>query len=295
MRTRHESTVRLRNGRRHGWKPALAFCACLLASRGAESGLAATLKPGTVQAWERYYQWADAKVEREVRDPARFLIRDCLSPADRAELQRKLLAGEAVIERMKGVTPAGLKFSVPDGEIHHWWGSVLVPGIRMPALLKFLQDYDNHGGEFADVEESRLLSRNGDHFEIFFRLRRTKAFVTAHYNTIQEATYYTLDSGRVYTRSVARKIAELEDAGSPEERERTPGDDRGYLWRLVSWWRLKETDQGVIVEIESATLSRDIPGFIRFIPGVSSYIRSTPRESMESVLKTIRSHFQPPK
>jgi hypothetical protein len=45
----------------------------------------------------------------------------------------------------------------------------------------------------------------------------------------------------------------------------------------------------VIVEIESASLSRDIPTLIKFMPGVSSYINSTPRESLESVLISIRS------
>ena len=31
--------------------------------------------------------------------------------------------------------------------------------------------------------------------------------------------------------------------------------------------------------------------FVKFIPGVSSYIRSTPKESMESVLLSIRGQF----
>lgn len=50
----------------------------------------------------------------------------------------------------------------------------------------------------------------------------------------------------------------------------------------------------MVVEIESASLSRDIPIFVEFIPGVSSYIRSTPKESMESVLLSIRRQFVAP-
>jgi hypothetical protein len=55
-------------------------------------------------------------------------------------------------------------------------------------------------------------------------------------------------------------------------------------------WRFQQTGDGVIVELESASLSRDIPALVRLIPGVSSYIRSTPRESLESVLLDIRRH-----
>jgi len=256
---------------------------------------AATLRSTTVQAWDRYYRWADERVMREVKNPGRFLILDLLSPADRAEARRRLGAGETYIARMIGVVPASDAFRVPDGEIHHWWGAVLVPGVRLPELMRFLKDYDHHAGKFADVVGSHLIKRDGDRFTFQFRLMRSKAFVTAYYNTVQEATYYTVDARHVWSKSVATRIAELENPGTPQEKEIPPGEDRGFLWRLVSWWRFQETDQGVIVEIESASLSRDIPTFVKWIPGVSSYIRTTPRESLESVLLSIRSQFPTPR
>ena len=37
------------------------------------------------------------------------------------------------------------------------------------------------------------------------------------------------------------------------------GDDHGYMWKLNSYWRYKQVDGGVLVEIESLTLSRDLP------------------------------------
>jgi len=115
--------------------------------------------------------------------------------------------------------------------------------------------------------------------------------VSAAYNTIQEAVYHAVDSRRAWSRSVAVRIAEIENADTPSEREKPPGEDSGYLWRLVSWWRFEETGNGVIVEIESASLSRDIPFVVKLIPGVSAYIRSTPKDSMESVLADLRRNF----
>lgn len=249
--------------------------------------------PDTVKAWDQYYIWANQKVEREVSDAKRFLIVDFLSPADQASIRKELESGLIVVRRMTGCIPPGAKFEAPDSEIHHWWGAVLLPGVKLPEMIAFAQDYDHQAGRFADVEKSRLLKKEGDHYEFYFRLRRTKSIVTVYYNSLQECDYYSRGNGRVWSRSQATKIAELAEPGTPSEREKPPAEDRGYLWRLVSWWRFQQTDKGVIVECESASLSRDIPMIIKLIPGVASYIRATPRESLESVLSTIRQYVKP--
>ncbi len=248
------------------------------------------LLPATVQAWNQYLTWADAKVRREETDPKGFLIEDFLPQAERRAIRQQLINGETVVRRMTGTIPAGSRFEVPGGEIHHWWGCIFLPKVRLPGLLEFLKDYDHHAGRFADVEKSRLLWHDASMYRFSFRLRRTKAFVTAYYNTEQECVYSDRGPGRASSRSSAIRIAEIENPGTPAERERPPGNDHGYLWRLVSWWRFEETPQGVIVECESASLSRKIPMFVKFIPGVAAYIRSTPKESLESVLLSIRSH-----
>jgi hypothetical protein len=253
-------------------------------------GIAARLQTAAATAWERYLSWADERVRREVSDSNRFLIQDFLPPKEKASIDRQLESGSIVVQRVQGVIPVGEKIHFPDAEIHHWWGAVLVPGVQLPDLLALLQDYDHHAGHFADVEKSRLVSRSGNQFKFFFRLRRSKSIVTAYYNAEQECEYWDAGPEKAYSRSAATRIAEIENAGTPSERERTPGDDRGFLWRLVSWWRFKQTPQGVIVECESASLSRDIPTLIKIIPGVAEYIKSTPRESLESVLTGVRNY-----
>jgi len=250
------------------------------------------LKKETVQAWDRYVGWAGAKVRRELSDPKEFLIQDNLPPAERAAVLRQIESGGIYVSRMGGVVPSGTRFEVPGGEIHHWWGAILLRNVSLPKLLKFLQDYNNHAGKFADVERSRIISADGDRFHVFFRFSRSKAFVTAVYNTEQDCLYTHHGPGRASSQSVATKLAEVEDPDTASERERRPGDDRGFLWRLVSWWRYEQRGNDVIVELESASLSRDIPGFVKFLPGVSNYIRSTPKESLESVLAGIRTHVK---
>ncbi len=263
-----------------------AFSVLLLA----DDVIAARLQPAAATAWDRYLNWADEKVKRELSDPDRFLIEDFLPPKEKASVTREIASGSIVVQRMQGVVPSGQKIDFPGAAVHHWWGAVLVPGMKLSDLLGRLQDYDHHAGHFSDVERSKLISKEGNRFKFFFRLRRTKSIVTAYFNSEQECDYWNFGPGRAGSRSVATKIAELENPGTPSEREKTPGDDRGFLWRLVSWWRFKETPQGVIVECESASLSRDIPAVIKFIPGVAHYIESTPRESLESVLAGVRNY-----
>ena len=249
---------------------------------------AAELQKETVQAWNKYLQWAQQKVARELSNPNVFLIQNTLPPKEKSEIWQSLNRGEIVAKRMPSVVPQGISFDVPSGEIHHWWGTILLRNVTLERLLRFLQDYDHHAGKFSDVERSRLISNNGDRYRFFFRLRRSKAFVTAYYNTEQECLYTYYGSTRASSQSEAVKIAEIDDPGTASERERQPGNDRGFLWRLVSWWRFEQKGADVIIELESASLSRDIPAVIKFMPGISSYIRSTPRESLESVLTSIR-------
>jgi hypothetical protein len=266
------------------------FALCTLLSLFSPRIQAAELTAETVRAWNQYLQWANEKVQRELSDSRVFLIQNTLSSGDRAALKQQLESGQITVRRMERVVPRGTKFEVPGGEIHHWWGSILLRNVSLPRVLRFLQDYDHHAGKFADVERSKLLSAHGNHYRFFLRLRRSKAFVTAYYNTEQECDYTLHDSKRASSRSEAIRIGEVEDAGTASEHERKPGNDRGFLWRLVSWWRFEQAGDDVIVELESASLSRDIPAAVKWMPGVSSYIRSTPRESMESVLASIREY-----
>ncbi|HYK88381.1 MAG TPA: hypothetical protein VE398_06405 [Acidobacteriota bacterium] len=266
--------------------PSVVFCL----NAGTSDALANKLQPATVQAWNRYVQWADKRVQRELSDPGAFLVEDFFPAAERAAVKRDLAADKIVVRHMTSPVPKGERFQIRNGEIHHWWGAVLVPGVKLPVLLSFLQDYENHAGKFADVERSRLISRDGNLFRFFFRLKRSKAFVTAIYNTEQECLYTSHTATRESSRSEATRIVEVEDPGKPSEHELPPGEDRGFLWRLVSWWRFEQTDRGVIIEVESASLSRDIPAIVDFIPWLRSYIRSTPKDSIESILGTIRNY-----
>ncbi len=218
----------------------------------------ATLHQQTLDAWTSYIEATEKRIDSELTTPS-------------------VPATAAVV--------TGRHIDVPGGMIHDWQGAIFVPGITLDALLQWLQDYDHHSRYFKNVEQSKLLSRNGDTFHIFMRLTRSK-IVTVHYNTEHTAVYQKNGPGRASSRSFTTKIAEVENAGTKSERELPPGADSGYMWRLNSYWRFQEQDGGVIVECESVSLSRSIPFGLGWLIG--RYTESVPRESLEDTLTSIR-------
>lgn len=197
--------------------------------------------------------------------------------------------GEIFTSEMETLNEERGKIKVPDGLIHHWYGSVFIPGARIDDVLAWVQDYNRHKEYFDAVEDSRLVSRKGDVFEIFLKLRRKKV-VTAYYNTDHVVTYRRLGQDRVASKSEATRIAELEHAGTPRETERAIGDDRGFLWRLNSYWRFLQEPDGVVVECEAISLSRGIPWPVRWL--VLPFTKSVPREFLESTLRPMQDAFQ---
>jgi putative flippase GtrA len=175
---------------------------------------------------------------------------------------------------------------VPDGRIHHWTGAVFIPGVTLDAVLARLHDGAGHESEhYADVIASRLLQKQGDHLSVYMKLRRS-AIITVTYNTEHDVQYRRLSRERGTGHSVATRIAELADAGTPREREKPAGDDSGFLWRLNAYWRYEEMDGGVLIECESVSLSRNAPFGLRTI--VNPIVERIARESLETTLGALR-------
>ena len=184
---------------------------------------------------------------------------------------------------MVEVDPPG----APDSKIHHWAGAIYVPDTSVDAVVKRLQDYAGRESEFyQEVKASKLLDRGGDTVRIFMRIERGAAGVTATLNTEHAVQYRKFSASRAGSRSVATKIAELQNVGKPDERERAPGNDRGFLWRLNAYWRFEQAGNGVLIECESVSLSRSVPLLLR--PIASPIVNRIARESLERTLRSLR-------
>ena len=243
-----------------------------------------SLRAATIRAFEAYVAGTEWQNNESLsRGP--FLWVDGLPEQERKAVLANLMRGEVEMQRVRAIQRGG-SAEAPGGMIHDWEGIVLVPGARLGEVLRLLEDYDHQALYYApDVERSKIESHNGDHYRVFLRFRRRK-IVTVVLDTEHEVTYYRDSPTRAHSRSSAIRIAQVRDPGSAEEREKPPGEDDGYLWRMETWWRMEERDGGVYVQNEVVTLTRDIPTGLGWL--IEPFVTSIPKETLSFTLQATR-------
>lgn len=252
---------------------------------GAANPERAKLRTDTLSAFDRYVRLTEERNQAELARGTGLLWVDSLADAQRKEAYAALARGEVEIHQL-ATLDNGKAIVCPSGMIHHWVGAVFVPKAKLADVLAVLEDYDHQSTYYApDVERSKIESRDGDHFRVFLRFRRHKV-ITVVLNTEHEIQYFRDAPGREHSRSSAVRIAEVENPGKPEEREKAPGDDGGFLWRMETWWRMEEGDGGVYVQSEVASLTRDIPTGLGWMIG--PFVTGIPKETLAFTLEATR-------
>jgi hypothetical protein len=246
---------------------------------------AVELKQETSHAFSRYIVLTEERMARSLRDGDPFYSMNGKPELQREALRIRLRQGEIIIDQMEtldGERP----IKVPGGLVHHWIALGFMHGVNLNQALALLQDYEQYPVIYQpDVKRSKLLSTDGTHFNIYLRLYQ-KTIVTATFNAEFDVTYFRVNEHCAHSRSYSKRIAEVENPDEPEEREKPVGNDRGFLWRLCSYWRLEERDGGVYVELESIGLSRSVPVFFAWL--VNPLLKSVPKSYLSRVLNSTR-------
>jgi hypothetical protein len=239
------------------------------------------LKSETRQALEKYVRLTDLRNEAELKRGSALLWIDGLPEAERTAAYTALKNGEVRIQKLE-TKDNGETIHCAGGMIHHWLGIVFIPGAKTDDVLHILEDYNHHSTYFTpDVERSKIESHEGDHFRVFLRFRRHKV-ITVVLNTEHDVQYYRDSPDKAHSRSSAVRIAEVENAGKSDEREKQPGDDGGFLWGMETWWRIQEGDGGVYVQSEVVSLTRSIPTGLGWMIG--PFVTSIPKETLAFTL-----------
>ncbi len=247
---------------------------------------AAELKPKSIETFDRYIRLTEARIDAEIQKSDPFLWVDSLPEAARTQAYERLRRGEVVIERLRTLDN-GKRIEDDDSIIHHWIGTVFVPGATPQQTIALAQQYERHAEIYKpDVMKSQILSRNGNDFRIFYRFYKHKAVVTTVHNTEHEVRYIPLDAHHLHTRTWTTRIAQVEDPDKPDGPEKPVGNDSGYMWRMNTYWRYLERDGGTYIQCESISLSRSIPAVIAWL--IRPYVESIPRESVTFTLVTTR-------
>jgi hypothetical protein len=246
---------------------------------------AANLKSATVTAFDEYVKLTQARNDAELQRGTNLLWIDSLPDNERAQAYEALKRGEVKMQKLE-TRENGEKIRCPGGMIHHWAGAAFIPGVKLQDALRVLQDYDHHAQYYApDVARSKIESHDNEHFLVFLRFRRHK-IITVVLNSRHDVRYFSDSETREHSRSSAVRIAEVENAGKSNEREKPPGEDGGYLWRMETWWRMEERDGGVYVQSEVVSLTRDIPAGLGWLIG--PFVTSIPKETLTFTLEATR-------
>jgi hypothetical protein len=238
------------------WVQCVALAALAVAAdRSASAGVLAAAQgpPGeTISAWDRYVAETESQLAAAVRSP------------------RSAIVGQAIAAE-------GLSIHVTSGTISDWRGSVFVPGITLDELLRALKNPGTPPPQ-EDVVSSRLIARDADSLRIAIRLVR-RVVVTVTYDTEHSMVFERLSPDLATARTVATRIDEV------------GGDDRGFLWRLHSYWRYEQVRTGVRIDLRSLTLSRHVPALLR--PVAAPLVNRIARESMLRTLDALRRYLVP--
>jgi hypothetical protein len=215
----------------------MAFALGLSAQEASGAG-GVNLRPETVAAFDEYVKLTDARSDEELRRGMNLLWIDALPESDRGQAYEALKRGEVKVQRLE-TRENGEKMRCPGGMIHHWAGVVFIPGAKLQDVVRVLQDYDHQAQYYSpDVERSKIESHDGEHFLVFLRFRRHKV-ITVVLNTRHDVRYFRDSATREHSRSSAVRIGEVENPGKRNEREKAPGEDGGFLWRMETWWRME--------------------------------------------------------
>ena len=237
------------------------------------------------EAFEKYVRTTDQRNDSELQRGIDLLWIDSLPEAARKKAYADLRGGQVELEQ-RATRETGRETPCPGCMIHHWEGLVFIPGARLEDVLRVLQDYDHHAEYYApDVARSRIDARDDDHFRVFLRFRRQKV-ITVVLNTEHAITYYRDATFRAHSRSSATHVAEVENPGKANEREKPRKEDNGFLWGMETWWRMEEKDNGVYVQSEVVSLSRDIPAGLGWMIG--PFVTAVPKESLTFTLEATK-------
>ena len=229
------------------------------------------MKPITIAA-------AAALVSSAISPAARLT-----SPANRAfDIDVAKLETHLETDVLRVAPVNGGSWPVTGGRLHHWRGSALIPGARADAMLAFLRNYDHLAEYYApDLVSSRALRVDPDRATVAMRFKKHK-IITVVLDAEFETQSGLAGPTRGYSFSRSTHIWQVEHPGTPREVRLSEGNDDGYLWRLNSYWRFEERPEGLLIECQAVSLTRDVPAAVGWL--IMPIIESLPRVALEHTL-----------
>jgi hypothetical protein len=260
-----------------------------LCTAGAAALVAAPqFTPDTARAFDRYIQVTELRQREEIEGRSPFLWLD-RQPASgtKASYVRKLNAGGVVSAPLE-TRDNGRTMGSGNGTIHHWVGTVLMPGVKLDRVIAFVQQYERYPEIFTPmIQRARIIAKSPTRFDVAMRTFSGKYGVNATYDGDYGVDYRSLGPTRMFTRSVATNLYHIDGAGTPAEK-RVPAEQasRGYLWRLNTYCSFDERPEGTYEQCEAISMS-ETPGFFVRLAFSWAY-KDVPVDTLTETLGRVR-------
>lgn len=233
---------------------------------------AAQPSPAAVATFNAYAAAVDNRLAEQHRSSQSFFGSFLVDP----QAEQRMRQGDLIVEQLSPA--AGVE--LPGALLHHWRGTAFVPGVTAADFDRLMRDFAGYPRDYApQVLAAQVQTHEGDRYQVGMRLRQ-KHVLTVTMDATYDVSFGRLDAQHGFSYSRSTRIDELDSSGRalPAEAQ------HGFLWRLDTWWSYAEQDGGLLIQIESLSLTRSIPAGLAW--AVRPFIESVPRESLEFTLRS---------
>jgi hypothetical protein len=248
----------------------------------ASAVLAATeLSPATLKAYERYVSLTEQRIRAERGGTGAVFWIDRQSERVKTSAWQRLRRGDVIAEALE-TRDNGQAVDVPDGRIHHWVATTLLPGAQIDGVLAIVRDYDRYPQVFAPLmTRAKAIEKHGDRDVVTLRTSIRKLIsVVMEGDYVME--YSRLSPTRVATTTIATNLHQVINEGRADERREPTDRTDGYLWRYRMYCTLEQRPEGALDQCESLTLTRTVPGLVSWLVGGT--VSAIPRDSLTLML-----------
>lgn len=170
--------------------------------------------------------------------------------------------------------------------LDHWRGVTFVPGATAAQFEDLLHNFSTYPTTFSPEVLSASAQTTGPHRLLATMRVRQHHVITVVLGATYDVTFSQPAPHRGYSLSRSQRITEIDSPNTPREHALSSASEHGFLWRLNTYWSWEERANGLVLQIETLSLSRSVPRGLGWIVG--PYVDTIPRESLEFTLTHAR-------
>ena len=239
------------------------------------------LSPATLKAYERYVAITEQRIRAERAGTSSPFWVDRQPDKVKTSAMQKLRRGDTIVETLE-TRDNGQAIEVPDGRVHHWVATTLLPGAQLEQVLAIVRDYDRYPQVFAPlITRAKPIEKHSDRDVVTLRTS-IKKLISVVMEGDYVLEYSRLGPTRVATTTIATNLHQVINEGRADERREPTDKTDGYLWRYRMYCTLEQRPEGALDQCESVTLTRTVPGLVSWLVGGT--VAAIPRDSLTLML-----------